>query len=703
MTAAAPTQQPGFEELLPLPVTISEAVASLLTAPHWMGLALHLPIRFEDKASITAMDSLQVGQKVNLLATVVGTEVQYHPRKQLRVWVEDGDNTLLLRWLHFYPGLQQKLSEGTRIQVSGQIRQGYGTFEMVHPTVKIAPPGTLNDNTNPTSQPTSVNAVLEPVYPSTGQLKQSDWHRWMKKLPAACFIDTLPGNLCEKYKLLPWSVALETLHGQAKPEELYNLNVRTHPAWTRVKVDELLAQQLLLREYRQQRTQERASALKAPKTKKNNLLQQFMAQLPFKLTGAQEHACREIFEDLANPYPMQRLLQGDVGSGKTLVAAMACLRAIENGKQAAILAPTEVLAAQHHHKLTPLFDAVGVRCAKLQGAMKKSEKDRILKALATGEVDVIIGTHALVQDHVEFKALALVVVDEQHRFGVAQRLSLIAKANNGHLAHQLMMSATPIPRTLAQTYLSDLSVSNLDEKPPGRKPIITKLLSQKKRNQLISAIELEIEKGQQVYWVCPLIEESETLDLQAAQVTYTDLCEQLPTRRIGLLHGKQDNKLKQTTMAAFATGELDLLVSTTVIEVGVDVGNASLMVIDQAERFGLAQLHQLRGRVGRGSVQSVCVLLYGGPLSNTSKLRLKAMHESDDGFYLAEKDLEIRGPGELLGKRQSGLPMMRYADPLVDKDLLDLARTLAQQMPPDAENTRRHIQRWIEETPWWLS
>ena len=670
-----------------------------------MGLALHLPLRFEDKASITAMDALAVGQKVNLLATVVGSEVQYHPRKQLRVWVEDGDTTLLLRWLHFYPGLQQKLSEGTRIQVSGQIRQGFGTFEMVHPTVKIAPAGALADSsrTEPhaeSHQSLSSNAVLEPVYPSTGQLKQSDWHRWMKKLPQACFIDTLPANLCKKYKLMPWPAALQTLHGQAKPAELYDLNLRTHPAWTRVKVDELLAQQLLLREYRQQRTQEKASALKAAKA---GLVKKFISQLPFKLTGAQERSCREIFEDLAQPYPMQRLLQGDVGSGKTLVAALACLRAIENGKQAAILAPTEVLAAQHHHKLTPLFEAVGVRCAKLQGAMKKSEKDRTLQALAAGEIDVVIGTHALVQDHVAFKALALVVVDEQHRFGVAQRLSLIAKASDGHLAHQLMMSATPIPRTLAQTYLSDLAVSSLDEKPPGRKPIITKLLSQKKREQLIAAIEGEIEKGQQAYWVCPLIEESETLDLQAAQATYTDLCEQLPNRRIGLLHGKQDNKLKQATMAAFAAGDLDLLVSTTVIEVGVDVGNASLMVIDQAERFGLAQLHQLRGRVGRGSVQSVCVLLYGGPLSNTSKMRLKAMHESDDGFYLAEKDLEIRGPGELLGKRQSGLPMMRYADPMIDKDLLELARSLAKQMPMDSENTRRHIQRWIEETPWWLS
>lgn len=703
MTAAATPAAPNFEELLPLPVSIADATSGLLNAPHWMGLALHLPLRFEDKASITAMDALHVGQKVNLLATVVGSEVQHHPRKQLRVWVEDGNTTLLLRWLHFYPGLREKLAEGTRIQISGQIRQGFGTFEMVHPTVKIAPAGATANPTNPDTTPTippAADAVLEPVYPSTGQLKQSDWHRWMKKLPAACFIDTLPASLCRKYKLLAWPKALQTLHGQAKPDELYDLNLRTHAAWTRVKVDEMLAQQLLLREYRQQRTQEKASVLKPAKA---GLVKKFIARLPFKLTGAQERSCREIFDDLAQPYPMQRLLQGDVGSGKTLVAALACLRAIENGKQAAILAPTEVLAAQHHHKLTPLFEAVGVRCAKLQGAMKKSDKDRTLAALAAGEIDVVIGTHALVQNQVEFKSLALVVVDEQHRFGVAQRLSLIAKASKGHLAHQLMMSATPIPRTLAQTYLSDLAVSSLDEKPPGRKPIITKLLSQKKREQLIAAIEGEIEKGQQAYWVCPLIEESETLDLQAAQATYADLCEQLPKRRIGLLHGKQDNKLKQATMAAFAAGDLDLLVSTTVIEVGVDVGNASLMVIDQAERFGLAQLHQLRGRVGRGSVQSVCVLLYGGPLSNTSKMRLKAMHESDDGFYLAEKDLEIRGPGELLGKRQSGLPMMRYADPLIDKDLLELARVLAQQMPMDTENTRRHIQRWIEETPWWLS
>ncbi|HEY1057598.1 MAG TPA: ATP-dependent DNA helicase RecG [Limnobacter sp.] len=690
-----------FPELTPLPAHLAEAVGGLIHAPHWMGLALHLPLRFEDRVTVTAMDALQVGQKANLVATVVGSEIQYKPRKQLRVWVEDGEVSLVLRWLHFYPGLREKMPDGARIHISGQIRQGYGTLEIVHPQIRLARVDEQSESGSPGEPDRSQSGVLEPVYPSTGSVKQADWHRWMKKLPDACFIDTLPQPLRQRHKLLPWDTTLHTLHGQANPSQLFDLNLRTHAAWVRVKVDELLAQQLLLQEYRNQRTQEKAQALK--KAVRKGLVEEFLQGLPFKLTGAQQRAVREIFEDLKNPFPMQRLLQGDVGSGKTLVAALACIRAVECGHQAALLAPTEVLAEQHVFKLKPLLERVGIRSGKLLGAMKKSEKKATLEALALGELDVVIGTHALVQDTVAFKSLALVVVDEQHRFGVAQRLSLIAKAGNGLLAHQLMMSATPIPRTLAQTYLSDLAVSNLDEKPPGRQPIVTKLLSQKKREQLVAAIEHEIEKGQQVYWVCPLIEESETLDLQAAEATYAALVELMPKRRIALLHGKQDSKLKQATMAAFSAGNVDLLVSTTVIEVGVDVGNASLMVIDQAERFGLAQLHQLRGRVGRGSLQSVCVLLYGSELSQTAKQRLKAMHESDDGFYLAEKDLEIRGPGELLGKRQSGLPSLRYADPLVDKDLLETARAIAQQMPLDEANTRRHIQRWTEDTPWWLS
>ncbi|HEX4842945.1 MAG TPA: ATP-dependent DNA helicase RecG [Limnobacter sp.] len=699
---APKSAEPAFSELAELPASIAEQVGGLLAANHWMALALHLPLRFEDRASITAMDALQVGQKVNIQATVTAQEVQHHPRKQLKVWVEDGDARLLLRWLHFYPGLRDKLSEGTVLHISGQIRQGYGTLEMVHPSVKVVPAHGAPQSNPPghQQQGVSLTGVLEPVYPSSSGLKQADWHRWMRKLPPACFEDTLTVQQRSRHRLPDWASCLKTLHGQASPEDLYDLNLRTHPAWIRVKVDELLAQQLLLATWRAQRMQEQAHPLKADPS---GLIHRFVSQLPFRLTGAQQRAVQEIAHDLQQSHPMQRLLQGDVGSGKTLVAAMACLQAVANGMQAAMLAPTEVLAEQHHHKLTPLFEAVGVRCAKLQGAMKKSEKNRVLQALANGEVDVVVGTHALVQEQVEFKQLALVVVDEQHRFGVAQRLSLLAKATGGKLAHQLMMSATPIPRTLAQTYLSDLAVSSLDEKPPGRKPIVTKLLSQKKREQLIAAIEHEIAIGQQAYWVCPLIEESEALDLQAAEATFEMLQTLMPNRRIGLLHGRQDNKHKQAVMQAFSKGELDLLVSTTVIEVGVDVSNASLMVIDQAERFGLAQLHQLRGRVGRGTVQSVCVLLYGAPLSTTAKMRLKAMHESDDGFYLAERDLEIRGPGELLGKRQSGMPMLKYADPMMDKDLLEKARDLAASMTPGDVLAERHMRRWLEETPWWLS
>ncbi|GLR26013.1 ATP-dependent DNA helicase RecG [Limnobacter litoralis] len=692
------SSNPSFPELEPLPSSISEQAGGLLHASHWMGLALHLPLRFEDHATLTAMDSLTVGQKVNLNATVMAKEVQYQPRKQLKVWVQDGDTELLLRWLHFYPGLIQKLEEGTQLLISGQIRQSYGCLEIVHPQIKISRLGQIGESS--VSSANQAVQKLEPVYPSTGQLKQAQWRAWMKKLPRACFEDTLTEQQCKAHGLMPLNEALNTLHGEAEPHLLFDLNQRTHPAWTRLKVDELLAQQLLLQVYRTQRTQEKAETLPIGKS---NLINAFLRQLPFRLTGAQQRALLEIQQDLAKPYPMQRLLQGDVGSGKTLVAALACLTAVEHGKQAAILAPTEVLAEQHYFKLKPLLDKVNVHSAKLLGNLKKSEKNRVLASLADGSCQVVIGTHALVQEAVAFNRLALVIVDEQHRFGVAQRLELIRKAPPGYLAHQLMMSATPIPRTLAQTYLSDLSVSNLDEKPPGRKPIITKLLSQGKRDQLIQAIELEINQGRQVYWVCPLIEESEKLDLQAAQATYEGLLEALPKHRIGLLHGKQDSKEKQSTMQAFSAGGIDLLVSTTVIEVGVDVGNASLMVIDQAERFGLAQLHQLRGRVGRGENQSVCVLLYGNPLSATAKARLKAMHESDDGFFLAEKDLEIRGPGELLGKRQSGMPMLRYADPMTERTLLQKARTIATEMNPDSAQAQRHIRRWTEETPWWLS
>lgn len=643
------------------------------------------------------MDSIAVGQKVNLNVTVTAQEIIRGKRKQLKIWAEDGHSQILLRWLHFYPGQAEKMPVGAKLRVSGQIRQGYGTLEIVHPAVSRFSPGLEAQTTPPNSQPTG---TLEPVYPSGANLKQTDWQWWIKQIPSACLIDTIPEKCLVKHKLMPWKQALETLHGQANPNDMNALNNRQHPAWERVKLDELLAQQLLLRQYRLEKQKEKAPAIA---NRKHMLQKAFMEQLAFELTDAQKRALKEILQDMSQPFPMQRLLQGDVGSGKTVVAALACLQAIEAGYQAAFLAPTEVLAEQHFHKLHGLFQQIGISSARLQGSMKTREKKQVLEQLHSGQLQIVIGTHALFQNSVEFKNLALVIVDEQHRFGVEQRLSLISKANNNQLAHQLMMSATPIPRTLAQTYLSDLSVSTLDQKPPGRQPILTKLVSQDKREQLMHAIEIELNKKQQVYWVCPLIEESEKLDLQAAQATAQALKEALPHRTVALLHGKQDTPTKQETMQAFADGQIDILVSTTVIEVGVDVSNASLMVIDQAERFGLAQLHQLRGRVGRGSIQSVCVLLYGKPLSQTAKTRLKAMHESDDGFYLAEIDLEIRGPGELLGKRQSGLPMLRYSDPMADQHWVELAREIAQEMPLEDSNTKRHIQRWLEDIPWWLS
>lgn len=694
-----------FQEVAPLPLWLSEKIADLLHAPHWMGLALHLPLRFEDRSTLTSIDHLQLGEKVNLIATVVGHEIIHRPRKQLKIWVQDKDHDLLLRWLHFYPGQIDKMPAGARLKITGQVRAGYrGTLEMIHPQVtrilaSQTEPPTPSAQTD-TATENSQNAKLEPVYPSRLNIKQRDWQNWTKQLPQACFEDTLSPPICDQYQLLSWPKTLQTLHGQATPTSLKALNDRSHPAWQRVKFDELLAQQLLLKKFRQEKQKQKAMALQ---NNQQDLVERFIQQLAFALTQAQQRAFKEIRNDMGKTVPMQRLLQGDVGSGKTVVAALACLHAVQSYAQAAIAAPTEVLAQQHFNKLQPLFSAIGLNTVLLHGRLKTKQKKAIYQQIELGDVHIVIGTHALFQDTVAFHNLAFVVVDEQHRFGVAQRLNFISKASGNHLAHQLMMSATPIPRTLAQTYLADLAVSYLDEKPPGRKPIITKLLANSKREQLILAIEAEIEKGQQVYWVCPLIEESEKIDLQAAESTAQELCDLLPHRQIALLHSKLEPQAKQDIMQAFTTNKVDILVSTTVIEVGVDVPNATLMVIDQAERFGLAQMHQLRGRVGRGSLQSTCILLFGAPLSQTAKSRLKAMHESDDGFYLAEVDLEIRGPGDLLGKRQSGLPVLRYADPIEDKHLVNQARELADTLPIEALNTQRHIERWLTPISWWLS
>ncbi|MGE5386673.1 MAG: ATP-dependent DNA helicase RecG, partial [Betaproteobacteria bacterium] len=466
------------------------------------------------------------------------------------------------------------------------------------------------------------------------------------------------------------------------------LQEREHPAWRRIKFDEVLAQQLSLRRAYQLRRKRGAPQLAAS----GKLAERLMAALPFGLTGAQRRALGEIEADLAQPHPMQRLLQGDVGSGKTIVAALAACRAIDAGWQAAFMAPTEILAEQHYLKLRDWLEPLGVRVAWLSGSLKAKEKREQLAA-AAAEAQLVVGTHALIQEGVDFARLGLAIVDEQHRFGVQQRLALRQKGAN---PHQLMMSATPIPRTLAMSYYADLDVSVLDELPPGRTPIRTRLVSEARRDDVIGFVTTHVAEGRQAYWVCPLIEESEALQLQTALETYERLSADLPQLRIGLVHGRLKAPEKQAAMAAFAAGEIDVLVATTVIEVGVDVPNASLMVIEHAERFGLSQLHQLRGRVGRGSHASGCILLYAQPLSETARQRLKIIFEHTDGFEIARQDLHLRGPGEFIGSRQSGVPLLRYADLERDADLVEMAREVAEQLLSAApEAAERHLERWL--------
>ncbi|HOI52499.1 MAG TPA: ATP-dependent DNA helicase RecG, partial [Azonexus sp.] len=466
------------------------------------------------------------------------------------------------------------------------------------------------------------------------------------------------------------------------------LHARNHPAWRRVKFDEVLAQQLSLRRAYLARREQGAPVLVA----QDDLGARLLDRLPFGLTGAQLRAMAEIAGDLAQPYPMQRLLQGDVGAGKTIVAALAACQAISAGWQAAFMAPTEILAEQHYLKLRDWLEPLGVRVAWLSGSLKSKAKRAQLAATAA-DAQLVVGTHALIQDGVDFARLGLAIVDEQHRFGVAQRLALRKKGSN---PHQLMMSATPIPRTLAMSYYADLDVTVLDELPPGRTPIKTRLVADNRRQDVVGFVKKHVEEGRQAYWVCPLIEESEALQLQTAEETYAQLSADLPGLSVGLVHGRLKADEKQAVMSAFAAGDIDVLVATTVIEVGVDVPNASLMVIEHAERFGLSQLHQLRGRVGRGQYESSCVLIYAGPLGEIARQRLKIIFENTDGFEIARQDLQLRGPGEFVGARQSGVPLLRYADLELDADLVEMARQIAEEMltehPALAE---KHLQRWL--------
>jgi len=645
---------------------------------------LHLPLRYEDETALAPPGEAPPATPVYLEARVLRTEIAYRPRRQLVVHALWGELPLALRFFNFYPSqlrqLQRAADDGLLLRAYGEVRSGWFGAEMAHPRYRIVREG----------EPLAT--ALTPVYPTTAGVSQAQLRaRVSDALAHEPLDDTLPDTLLRRYGLPAFDAALRALHQPAPDADRAALVERTHPAWQRVKFDELLAQQLSMRLAYRARRGRAAPALPGD----GPLLGALRARLPFTLTGAQQRALGEVLADLAQPHPMQRLLQGDVGSGKTIIAALACLAAADGGWQSVVMAPTEILAEQHLRKFSEWLAPLGVQIAWLQGGQPARERRAMLAALEAGEATIAIGTHALFQKGVKLARLGLAVVDEQHRFGVEQRLLLRRKADGG-VPHQLMMSATPIPRTLSMSYYADLDVSVIDELPPGRRPVKTRLVAEGRRGEVLARIRDACKEGQQAYWVCPVIEESNEGLLQTALDTFETLSRELAGLQVGLLHGRLPAGEKAAAMAAFAAGRTQVLVATTVIEVGVDVPNASLMVIEHAERFGLAQLHQLRGRVGRGARDSVCILLYGATLSEAARARLKVIFENADGFEIARRDLLLRGPGEVLGERQSGAPLLRFADLERDAALIAAARAAAEEMlaqPP--EHARRHLARWL--------
>ena len=659
---------------------------------------LHLPLRYEDETRITALADARPGVAAQFEVEVVASEIAYRPRRQLIARVRDAGGAISLRFLNFYPSQQKVLQPGAHLRVFGEVHEGYLGPEIIHPRFHVVAAGE------------SLPEALTPVYPTTAGLGQATLRRLIgKALARVDFTDTLPAKLLQRLNLPDFGAAIRFLHTPPPDMAQAALEARDYPAWRRMQFDELLAQQLSLRRAYLSRRARGAPRL-APTAKLTTAL---LKLLPFRLTAAQMRAWREIAADLGEPHPMQRLLQGDVGSGKTVVAALAMLHAVEAGYQAALMAPTEILAEQHYRKLAAWLEPLGIEVAWLTGSLKKREKDAAIAKVGAGDTPIVIGTHALIEDKVEFARLGLAIVDEQHRFGVRQRLALKDK---GSFAHQLAMSATPIPRTLAMSYYADLDVSVLDELPPGRSPVTTRLVAEARRDQIVARVHEACRGGRQAYWVCPLIEENEVsaeanvsaanvkqsgrsqnavLQLKTAEETFARLVADLPDLKIGLVHGRLKTADKAAVMAAFVGKAIHVLVATTVIEVGVDVPNASLMVIEHAERFGLAQLHQLRGRVGRGAAQSACILLYAQPLGELARARLKVIFESTDGFEIAREDLRLRGPGEFIGARQSGLRLLRYAD-LEDAALVEQARAVAEDMLRNApEQAAAHLQRWL--------
>ncbi len=648
----------------------------------------HLPLRYQDRTRITPIGALRPGMDAVIEGTVMGADVVMGRRKSLLCRVQDGSGTLSLRFYYFSGALKSNLQRGSHWRCYGEVRPGASGLEIYHPEM-------VNLDS---AQAAPVAATLTPIYPATEGLSQQR----LRNLSEAALVwldqghrltDLLPAALAEKYDLAPLREAIRVLHRPPPEEDLEALEEGHHWAQHRLAFEELLAHQLAMLRLRAQIRSRQAPVMKV----EGELASAYLKHLGFPLTGAQRKVAAEIEQDLQQSQPMLRLVQGDVGAGKTVVAALAALQALEAGWQVALMAPTEILAEQHFINFQRWFSQLGISVAWMAGKLKGKARANQLQMIATGEAAMVVGTHALFQEEVRFNNLALAIIDEQHRFGVQQRLALRDKGAAGQFSpHQLIMTATPIPRTLAMSAYADLDTSVLDELPPGRTPINTVLVSDNRRDEVVERVRAGCAEGRQAYWVCTLIEESEQLQAQAAEGTWETLREALPDLSIGLIHGRMKATEKAEIMASFKAGDLHLLVATTVIEVGVDVPNASLMVIENPERLGLAQLHQLRGRVGRGSTASHCVLLYRPPLSMLGRERLSIMRESSDGFVIAEKDLVLRGPGEVLGTRQTGLVQFRVADLIRDADLLPQVQQAAQdlaQLYPD--RVQPLIDRWL--------
>ena len=647
----------------------------------------HLPLRYQDRTRVTPVGSLRPGDQAVIDGVIEASDIRFGRRRSLLVQIADGSGSITLRFFHFTAAQKSMLVRGVRLRCFGEVRMGPNSYEMVHPEYQRV------DET----AAVTMEEALTPIYPSTDGMHQLTWRGMTDKALALLTDDGLPewlpAELLSYFHLPDLAAAIRYLHRPPPDADQHQLLEGRHPAQQRLAFEELLAHQLSLRAMRRLQQQVEAPMLQGT----DQLQRQFIKQLPFTLTGAQQRVSAEIRDDLLQGYPMMRLVQGDVGSGKTVVAALAALQAVAADHQVVLMAPTELLAEQHLRSFSDWLEPLGLTPAWLTGRHKGKARERVLASIASGEARVVVGTHALFQDDVQFDALGLVIIDEQHRFGVHQRMALREKGRQGgRTPHQLIMTATPIPRTLAMTAYADLDVSVIDELPPGRRPVKTVVISDSRRQEVIERVHGACREGRQAYWVCTLIEESEALQCQAAEESERLLAAALPEVRVGLVHGRLKAVEKEAVMAVFKAGDIDLLVATTVIEVGVDVPNASLMIIENPERLGLAQLHQLRGRVGRGAVESHCVLMYHPPLSGNAQERLGVMRETCDGFVIAQKDLELRGPGEVLGTRQTGEMQFRVADLLRDQPLLDEVQQAAELiLSRYPQHAAPLVRRWI--------